>query len=79
MQKLNRISVEIDASFGSNFQEETALRMLQKYVYAWKAFFLEKHSSNAIEFRITNAVFVTSPRRKRRQLAEPPDATRSGL
>ena len=79
MPKLNHISVEIDATFGSNFQEEVALHLLQKLVYAWKAAVLEKHSSNAIEFRITNAVFVTGPRRKRRKLAEPSNATGSGL
>lgn len=55
MAKTNHISVEIDAKFGSAFQEEVAVRMLNKYIYAWRAFFLEKHSNNAIEFRITNA------------------------
>jgi hypothetical protein len=48
----NHISVEIDANFGSAFQEETALRMLQKVVQGWKEFYLSKHSKNAIEFRI---------------------------
>jgi hypothetical protein len=60
--KLNHISVEIEAKFGSSFQEETALRMLHKYIYSRREFFLEKHSKNAIDFRITNAEQLTSRR-----------------
>jgi hypothetical protein len=52
MATLNHISVEIGAKFGSTFQEETALRMLQKVVQGWKDFY-SKHSKNTIEFRIT--------------------------
>jgi hypothetical protein len=54
MARLNHISVEINATFGSTFQEETALRMLQKIVQGWRKFYLSKHSKNAIEFRIIN-------------------------
>jgi hypothetical protein len=47
--------------------------MLHKYIDAWKAFFLEKHSKNAIEFRIVNADQVTPtirrPRARKRQPA----------
>lgn len=63
MARSNHISVEIEAKFGSAFQEEVAVRMLNKYIDAWRAFFLEKHSKNAIEFRITNAEHIT-PMRK---------------
>ena len=38
--------------------------MLNKYIYGWKAFFLEKHSKNAIEFRITNAEQITAANAK---------------
>ena len=72
MARLNHISVEIEAQFGSAFQEETALRMLNKYIYGWKAFFLEKHSKNAIEFRITNAEQVTPPMRRSRSRKRQP-------
>jgi hypothetical protein len=71
MARLNHISVEINATFGSTFQEETALRMLNKYIYGWKAFFLEKHSKNAIEFRITNAEEITTQRRPRPRKRQP--------
>ncbi len=54
MARLNHISVEIDATFGSGFQEQTALRMLQKIVQGWRKFYLSKHSKNDIEFRIIN-------------------------
>jgi hypothetical protein len=62
MARSNHISVEIEAKFGSTFQEEVAVRMLNKYIDAWRAFFLEKHSKNAIEFRITNAEHITHMR-----------------
>ncbi len=39
MAKRNHISVEIDATFGSSFQEEVALRMLDKHIVAWREFF----------------------------------------
>jgi hypothetical protein len=67
MARSNHISVEIEAKFGSTFQEEVAVRMLNKYIGAWRAFFLEKHSQNAIEFRITNAEHITpAPRNRQR-------------
>ncbi len=72
MARSNHISVEIEAKFGSTFQEEVAMRMLPKYINAWKAFFLEKHSKNAIEFRITNVEHITpmrepAPRNRQRR------------
>ncbi len=67
MARTNHISVEIEAKFGSAFQEEVAVRMLPKYINAWKAFFLEKHSKNAIEFRITNAEQITPARKPSRK------------
>ena len=65
MAKLNHISVEIDANFGSTFQQETALRMLEKIVRGWKAFYLSKHSKNVIDFRIINAEAVTHTKRRK--------------
>jgi hypothetical protein len=62
MANLNHISVEIDANFGSSFQEETALRMLEKVVRSWKEFHLSKHSKNQIRFRITNVETVPTAR-----------------
>ena len=64
MARLNHISVEIDANFGSTFQEETALRMLEKVVRGWKEFYLSKHSKNAIEFRVINV--ETAPKESAR-------------
>ena len=64
MARLNHISVEIEAKFGSAFQEEVAVRMLHKYIYAWRKFFLEKHSKNEMEFRITNAEQITPTTRR---------------
>ncbi len=64
MARVNHISVEIEAQFGSAFQEETAVRMLHKYIHAWREFFLEKHSKNAIEFRITNADRIVPPMKR---------------
>ena len=73
MARVNHISVEIEAKFGSTFQEETALRVLHKYINAWREFFLEKHSKNAIEFRIANADQITpSTRRPRARKRQPP-------
>src|SRR5579863_8879007 len=66
MAKRNHISVEIDATFGSSFQEEEAVRMLGKYIATWRAFFLEKHSKNAIDFRVINAE-ISRPSRQRRR------------
>ena len=66
MARLNHISVEIEAKFGSAFQEEVAVRMLHKYIYAWRKFFLEKHSKNEMEFRITNAEQITPTTRRTR-------------
>ena len=66
MARLNHISVEIEAKFGSAFQEEVAVRMLHKYIYAWRKFFLEKHSKNEMEFRITNAEQITPTTRRAR-------------
>jgi len=65
MVKRSHISVEIDATFGSSFQGEVAVRMLGKYIAAWRAFFLEKHSKNAIDFRVINAE-ISSPLPRRR-------------
>ena len=67
MAKSNHISVEIEAQFGSTFQEEVAVRMLNKYIDAWRAFFLEKHSKNAIDFRITSAEHITPVRKPARR------------
>jgi len=66
MPNLNHISVEIDAAFGSQFQEESALRMLHIYIQTWKEFYLEKHSRNAFDFRITSAALVKRPPRTTR-------------
>lgn len=65
MVKRNHISVEIDATFGSAFQEEVALRLLGKYIGTWRAFLLEKHSKNAIDYRVINAEISSSPARDR--------------
>jgi hypothetical protein len=62
MARLQHISVEIDATFGSSFQEETALRMLEKVVRSWKEFHLSKHSKNQIRFRIANVEMVPTAR-----------------
>ena len=66
MAKLNHISVEIDANFGSSFQEKTALRMLEKVVRGWKEFYHSKHSKNQIRFRITNVEMVPTAREEAR-------------
>jgi hypothetical protein len=66
MAKLNHISLEIDATFGSSFQEETALRMLEKVVRGWKEFYLSKHSKNQIRFRIANVETVPTARESER-------------
>jgi hypothetical protein len=67
MAKRNHISVEIDATFGSDFQEEVALHLLDKHIAGWREFFLEKHCKNAIEYRIINAeLSCPRPRRLRR-------------
>ena len=67
MVKRNHISVEIDATFGSSFQEEVAVRLLGKYIGIWRAFFLEKHKKNDIDFRVINAeVSSPVPRQRRR-------------
>ena len=66
MVKRNHISVEIDATFGSSFQEEVAVRLLGKYIGIWRAFFLEKHKKNDIDFRVINAEVSSPPRQRRR-------------
>jgi len=70
MVKRNHISVEIDATFGSSFQEDIAVRLLGKYIDTWRAFFLEKHSKNAIDFRVINAELSGPPPRRRRRAAQ---------
>jgi hypothetical protein len=62
MPKPNHISVEIDAQFGSPFQERAAMGVLTKTLQAWIEFCHSKHSKNVIDFRITN---VESPTEKR--------------
>ena len=52
MPQLNHISVEIDATFGSQFQEESAVAMLEKVMQSWMEFYQSKHSNNHIRFRI---------------------------
>ena len=66
MPKLNHISVEIDATFGSHFQEESALAALQKLVQSWTEFYHSKHSQNLIRFRIINAESINTKRGKAR-------------
>ncbi len=64
MVKRNHISVEIDATFGSDFQEDSAVRMLGKFIGTWRAFYLKKHSKNAFEYRVINAQLSSPPPRR---------------
>ena len=65
MPKLNHISVEIDATFGSGFQEEAATKALHKLMQSWTEFYHSKHSNNLIRFRITNAEMAAGRRTQR--------------
>jgi hypothetical protein len=60
MPQLNHISVEIEATFGSQFQEESAVAMLEKVVQSWTEFYRSKHSKNTIRFRIVNAASLVT-------------------
>ena len=62
MPKLNHISVEIDASFGSGFQEEAATKALHKLMQSWTEFYHSKHSNNLLRFRITTVEMTTRAR-----------------
>ena len=62
MPKLNHMSVEIDATFGSGFQEEAATKALHKLMQSWTEFYHSKHSNNLIRFRITTVEMTTRAR-----------------
>ena len=64
MPRQDHISVEIDATFGSAFQEESATAALHKLMQAWAEFYHSKHSSNRIRFRITNAELAATTGKK---------------
>ena len=59
MKKTQHISVEIDVSFGSGFQEDAALRALEKLMQAWTDFWHSKHSKTLIRYRITQVESLT--------------------
>jgi hypothetical protein len=69
MPKINHISIEIDAAFGSPFQEESALRTLDKMMAEWIDFYGSKHSKNcfAVQTRRSESFVhrarTTRPRR----------------
>ena len=46
------ISLEINASFGSKFQKETALDALALMLKAWTQFYELNHKKNKIEFKV---------------------------
>jgi len=64
MPRQDHISVEIDATFGSAFQEESAVAALHKLMQAWAEFYHSKHSNTLIRFRVTNAELATTVGKK---------------
>ena len=61
MPKQNHISVEIEASFGSPFQEQVGTKMLKKLLHSWIEVCESKHRKNQIRFRITSHKLSTTP------------------
>ena len=56
----NHISVEIDADFGSQFQEEAALRALENLLLGWSQFWQSKHAKTRIQHRIIKVESLTN-------------------
>jgi len=65
MPRQEHISVEVDATFGSAFQGESAVAALHKLMLAWAEFYHSKHSNNRIRFRITNAELAAAAGKER--------------
>jgi len=56
MAKLNRVLVEIDATFGSDLQQQVGVRVLQTLLRLWIDDCHSRHSKNRIQFRVTDSV-----------------------
>lgn len=48
-----KITIDIDATFGSEFQEENALKAISLMLKGWKGFYTGTHKKNKIEYEVT--------------------------
>lgn len=52
MTASEKITIEIDVNWGSDFQRQSAIGALKLCIQAWQTFYNERHQNNQITHRV---------------------------